>query len=113
MAACAVHEEERGVHLSRRWGPLCAGNSSGVLVRKALLLPPAAMALTTGCCPPRLCTRDANLTYNLGLAHQMKSPYPFIHSRYYDACTSLASHSKHQRGSDASRAQKLILKILI
>lgn len=42
-------------NLSRSWGPACSGNSSGVLVRKALLLPPAAMALTTGCCPPRLC----------------------------------------------------------
>jgi len=44
-----------GGYLCHSLGPGTSGNSSGARVRKALLSPPAATALTTGPLPPRSC----------------------------------------------------------
>ena len=49
-----------GTHLSSSCGCCCSGNSSGALVRKALLKPPATTPLTTGALPPRACTQPTH-----------------------------------------------------
>ena len=87
MAACAVHEARSEVYTCPEGGARSVqGTHPGVLVRKALLLPPAAMALTTGCCPPRLCTSGCQSHIQSGAcASDMESQYPSTHSRSYDA----------------------------
>ena len=56
-------------HLCHSLGPGASGNSSGARVRKALLSPPAATALTTGPLPPRSCTEDQNMFHDPNASH--------------------------------------------